>query len=93
MTFIQTAPGFVLTNLHLNAQGLYLNILSSILRFAGLFLATSWEDSGEYTLFGLLQSGPGARWIGPRGEDMGRWKYDEEESEFVVAHLKEATSV
>ncbi|KAH8827283.1 NAD(P)-binding protein [Flagelloscypha sp. PMI_526] len=93
MSFIETAPGFVLTNLHHNAEAWYLKIFAVLLSVFGFFFATSWQDSGEYTLYGLLKSGPGAKWIGKRGEDLGSWEHNKEESELIMQHLKETTSL
>ena len=54
-------------------------------------LAISPQESGEYMLYGLLQSDKGAWRRNQRGDDIGKYRYfgSEEQRERVWEHSKE----
>jgi NAD(P)-dependent dehydrogenase (short-subunit alcohol dehydrogenase family) len=75
LSFIHAYPGFVHTAIMSSSD-------STILRLASLALgpllypfSTSYGESGEYMLHGLLNASKGAFRVGSRGEDIGTKRY------------------
>lgn len=93
MTFVQTHPGFVVTELTNHGANVWFKLAGCAAVLLGSVFGTSSDDAGEYTLYGLLQSGPGPKWVGNRGDDLGDWDHgSDEERRILLQHLKDSVT-
>ncbi|KAG6917686.1 hypothetical protein DXG01_001661 [Tephrocybe rancida] len=95
LTFVHSCPGYVRTSLMSSSDSTWLKVAAPVAMQLVRPFFTSYQDSGEYMLHGLLSSGKGFFRVGSKGEDIGMKKYfgSEEARKRLWQHTMEATEV
>jgi len=95
LTFVHSYPGAVRTGLMSSSNSLLLRAASPVLIGLAYPFMTSYQEAGEYMLYGLLHNKQGFFRVGSRGEDLGMKNYfgSEEARKKLWEHSIKATEV
>ncbi|KAG5638297.1 hypothetical protein H0H81_000822 [Sphagnurus paluster] len=95
LTFVHSYPGFVKTGLGSSSNSRLVRFGMSALTTLFSPLYTTYQDSGEYMLHGLLGKKEGFFRVGSQGEDIGMKRYfgSEEARKRLWEHTAQATKV